>query len=160
MLFGGLAPRAVHGMLAGMDGVQNTSELREGARRTWHRQTGRYTPHRFGRQSWHRFLDDRTKILVRRVGGHPDERQGALIEAMINAEWQALKLEAEAEAAGAPAKERYNALHLAAEFRRQLLLLDRDLTSTTRYKPAPAPSSPPSLTEIIADAKRQRRAAT
>jgi hypothetical protein len=110
-------------------------------RRTYHRQLGRYEPLRFGPRSWYRFRDDRTAISCRRVRGQPDERQAGIIEAMFNAEWQALRLEAEAEAAET-AKERYSTLHLAVEFRRQQLLLDRDLAATMRKPPSPAKAKP------------------
>jgi hypothetical protein len=115
-----------------MNGVaQNSLVIRANYRKTTYRQqSGRYTPQRFGRQSWYRFLENRTAISNSEVHGEPTERQSRLIEHMINAEWQALKLEAEAETAKT-GREQYGRLRLAADFRRQLLLLDRELARTT-----------------------------
>jgi hypothetical protein len=74
---------------------------------------------------------------------------------MINAEWQALKLEAAVEAVET-GKEQYAALHLAAEFRRQLLLLDRDLAQTTR-KPPQQPQQLKTLAQHLAAKEAARQ---
>jgi hypothetical protein len=66
---------------------------------------------------------------------------------MIEAEWSALVCERKA--AESQGKVATDAFRLAAEVRRQLMLLDRELASTMRYKPAPASSSPPSLAEHL-----------
>jgi hypothetical protein len=79
-----------------------------------------------------------------------------LIEAMINAEWRALELEADAGAAETK-KEKHTALNLAAKWRRQLLLLDRDLVRATG-KPSPQPpEKPKTLAEHLAAKEAARQ---
>jgi hypothetical protein len=77
---------------------------------------------------------------VRRVGGEPDERQALLIAQMVAVEWSAL--EAEATARTLSGRPQIDALKLGAEFRRQLLLLDRDLAWATRAREAAASAVP------------------
>src|SRR5215470_5283338 len=116
--------------------------------RTLRRQLGRLTPRRFNsRQSWHRFSRDRRAGLIESVGGKPDVRQAHLIDQMVKTEWQALKLEAEAETANT-GKERYGRLRLATDYRRQLLLLDRDLAKTIPKRASAAPQ-PATLNDYL-----------
>jgi hypothetical protein len=61
-----------------------------------------------------------------------------LIDSMVNAEWQALLLERKAAEATTDWVATHS-LRLGAEFRRILLLLDRDFDRTT---PKPPPSTP------------------
>jgi hypothetical protein len=110
---------------------------------THRRELGRSNPRSFSQHSWWRFRQHRRGILIRRIGGEPDERQAGLIEAMVTAEWHALRLEAQAR--GEAGKAVLETLRLAAEYRRQLLLADRDLAAATRQaqaaaQPAPQPS--------------------
>jgi hypothetical protein len=140
------------------------SEPHAGARILTHRrQLGRLTPRRFTRPAWYRFSRDRRAGYIRRIGSDPDERQALLIEQMVQAEWSALVCdrrvaEAEArvaEAKGAraktnAAKDGLEAMRRAAEFRRMLILLDRDLNRATP-RPAPTPAAPPkTLAEHLA----------
>jgi hypothetical protein len=112
--------------------LQNSPIIRENYRKfTYRQQSGRYTPQRFGQQSWYRFLENRAAIYVDEVGGEPSQRQSRLIEQMVNAEWQALKLERQAENIE-DARDLLRFVDAAAEWRRQLLLLDRELAATMR----------------------------
>jgi|SRR6516165_6232993 hypothetical protein len=114
------------------------------------RQLGRLTPRRYdSQQSWHRFARDRRGTLIERVGGKPDIHQAHLIDQMCHVEWQALKLESEAETAKT-AKDHYGRLRLAADYRRQLLLLDRELVAASkRAASAPAPAEPEPILDPI-----------
>jgi hypothetical protein len=124
---------------------------------TMRRQLGRSTPRRYdSQQSWHRFSRDRRGALIERVGGKPDIRQAHLIDQMSHVEWQALKLEAEAEAAKT-GKEQYDRLRLAADFRRQLLLLDRELALTTKRSTAEPAPRPARLAKCLASNEDHRR---
>jgi hypothetical protein len=111
---------------------------------TQRREIGRSTPRAFTRTCWWRFASDRRGGYIRRVGGQPDERQGLIIAQMIEAEWN--KLRCEHEARSATGKAAYELMKLAAEWSRQLLLLDRALASATpRPVPAKARPGPPQL---------------
>jgi hypothetical protein len=90
---------------------------------------GRYIPKAVSEPARWRFTRDRREGYLRRIGGAPDERQALIITQMIDAEWQAWVCERKA--AEANARVATEALRLAAEFRRQLMLLDRDLARTT-----------------------------
>jgi hypothetical protein len=81
------------------------------------------------------------------VGGEPDDRQARIIDQMVHAEWQAVKIEAEADATTSE-KARYGRLKLAAEYRRQLLLLDRDLAVATR-RAASTPEEPAPILDPV-----------
>ena len=121
------------------------------------RQLGRHMPRTFTRKSWWLFLSRRRTALVGTVGGQPDERQGRLIETLIRVEWAAL--ESEETARTLKGKAKIDALRLAAEYRRQMLLLDRDLARTLP-KPAPqsaSPKEPPALPDLIAAAVQGRK---
>lgn len=107
---------------------------------TQRRELGRLNPRRFTQTARWRFNADRRGSYLRRVGGQPDERQALIIAQMIGAEWQALVCEHNA--ANADARTATEALRLAAEYRRQLMLLDRDLALTTRKPPSPAKPKP------------------
>jgi hypothetical protein len=134
-----------------MGGMEAAPTITEGYRKvTYRQQVGLYTPFRFETRSWYRFVQDRTANLLRRIGGSPDERQSGLIEQAIRCEWQALKLEAEAETADSD-HSRHTKLRIAASYRRALLLADRDLAWTMRGgRPAPKVKAAGnrSLTEI------------
>jgi hypothetical protein len=120
---------------------------------THRREVGRSTPRRFSRHAWWRFRQDRRAGYIRRIGCEPSERQALLIDQMVVAEWQALELEAKAR--GDTGRDQLESLRLATECRRRLLLLDRDLASTTRAKtpqgrPNPVgPQPPPSLDQLF-----------
>jgi hypothetical protein len=116
---------------------------------TVRRQLGRSTPRRYNsQQSWRRFSRDRRGALIDRVGGKPNIRQAHLIDQMVTAEWRALQLEAEADAAKT-GRERYGRLRIAADYRKQLLLLDRELDRTIPKAPPPAPRPTARLADII-----------
>jgi len=141
------------GISGGMEvAAPNIMPSREISRRsTYHRQLGRMQPVRFSPHSRWRFQADRAAILLRRVGGQPDERQAHLIDQMIHAEWQALMLGHEAKTA-ASEQLKYRRIDLAQEARRQLLLLDRELAATTRQaRAAPPPKTARPLSDIVAD---------
>jgi hypothetical protein len=74
---------------------------------------------------------------------------------MIGAEWQALVCEHNA--TNADARAAIEALRLAAEFRRQLLLLDRDLAQTTRKPPQQPPQQPKTLAQHLAAKEAARQ---
>jgi hypothetical protein len=113
------------------------------------REIGRLQPRTFREEGWWRFSRDRRRGYVRRLGGPPDERQGLLISQLVTAEWN--KLKCEHEARGVSGKAAYDLMKLAAEWSRQLLLLDRDL-ARTMPPPAPQPAAPsPSLAEVLAE---------
>jgi hypothetical protein len=103
-------------------------------------QLRRVMPRTFNEQSWHYFERDRRRSLIARCGGWAGEGEAYLIDQIINAEYQALKLEAAAEAAERE-KDRYGRLRLATEYRRQLLLHERDLIAATKRKMAALPSA-------------------
>src|SRR6516164_11579003 len=110
---------------------------------------GRYTPVSFSPNARWKFVRSRRASYVRRIGGDPDEREALIISQMIEAEWSALQ--AEAEARQLTGKLRLASLRIAAEHRRQLLLLDRDLAATTRARAAAKPD--PSPGSRLADTK-------
>jgi hypothetical protein len=127
---------------------------------------GRYVPKRFSAPSRWRFVRDRQAGYVRRVGGGvPTEHQALIIQQMIDAEWSALicdrraaeadRRAAEATSARAKtsaAKDARDALSQAVNFRRLLLLLDRDLARATP-RPAPPTERSPSLAEVLAETR-------
>jgi hypothetical protein len=94
------------------------------------RQLGRSTPHTFDKHAKSRFGKQRRASYLRRVGGEPDDRQAFLIDAMLHAEWTALQLEAKAQ--NEEGKTAFLLLQQAAEYRRQLLLADRELARATK----------------------------
>jgi hypothetical protein len=109
---------------------------------TGRRELGRLTPRRYTQTARWRFNADRRGSYLRRIGGPPDERQALIVDQMINAEWRALVCENKATNAEAGAAMRQE--QLATEWRRQLLLLDRDLAATMRKPPqAPVEVVPP-----------------
>ena len=94
-------------------------------------------------------MQERRALLVERVGGKPDERQAALIEEMINTEWQALRLEAQA--LSEAGKVMLLTMKLAAEYRRLYRLADRDLDRNPARPPLPSDTDPPpTLSEHLA----------
>src|SRR5215831_8383103 len=85
---------------------------------------GRYMPQSFNIRARWKFAQARRAEYLRRVGGDPDDRQVLIISSMIEAEWSALQSEAQAkEEIG---RLRLASLRIAAEHRRQIILLDRD----------------------------------
>lgn len=121
---------------------------------------GRYTPRTFTPHSRWKFNRDRRTDKLRRVGGDPDERQAAVIQIAMDAEWS--MLECKATARTLSGSQKIEALRLAAEYQRQWLLAERDLDRTIpRPKPAAAaePLKPPPIADIIADALQRREAA-
>jgi hypothetical protein len=115
---------------------------------TQRRELGRLTPRRFTQTARWRFNADRRGSYLRRIGGPPDERQALIIAQMVSAEWQALVCEHNAaKAAEADAEAATKALRLAAEFRRQLMLLDRDLAATMR-KPRERARAKPGVPQL------------
>ena len=93
----------------------------------------RYTPRNTSYQSARRFYRERLTEYFRRVGGSPNEHEAQLIDQMINEEWQALRLEGEA-GETEDEKKRYGRLRQALDYRRLLMLHDRELTTATNRK--------------------------
>jgi len=93
---------------------------------------GRYKPTNSSAKTRWRFVRERRTEYLRRVGGVADDRERLLITQMIEAEWSALL--SEAEARQLEGKLRLASLRIAAEHRRQLLLLDRDLVVAIRER--------------------------
>ena len=122
---------------------------------TQRHELGRLTPRRFSQTARWRFNQDRRGGYLRRIGGPPDERQALIISQMIGAEWQALVCEHNA--ANADVRAATEALRLAAEFRRQLLLLDRDLAQTARKPPQPPLQQPKTLAQHLAAKEAARQ---
>jgi hypothetical protein len=106
---------------------------------------GRLRPVSFSDKSLSRFRDDRIGEYRERIGGEGDERQRLIIEQMISAEWQ--KLRCENEAQRATGKDAYDLMRLAAEWSRQLILLDRNLASATP-RPSQSKASKPGPSQI------------
>jgi hypothetical protein len=107
--------------------------------------TGRYMPARISPHSRWRFQRDRRAALLRRIGGKPDERQALAISMLIDAEWALTVAQHDAEAAP-DARTRIEAMRLAADARKQVLLWDRALVSAT---PTPqAPQAPDPMTRL------------
>jgi hypothetical protein len=107
---------------------------------------GRMVPRSFSEPCRWRFDRDRRAGYVRRCGGALTDAQALIVDQMIRAEWLALRTERDAAEAAEP-RDRAELLRLAAEHRRQLLLLNRDLEKTIRL---PEPARPPSLAGLFA----------
>jgi hypothetical protein len=123
-------------MLAPMTEAHETSRIRTNAS-----ELGRITPRRFSAPAKWRFRQDRRTAYLRRCGGEPSERQAMIIDQMLTSEWTALQLEAKAK--NETGKAALDMLRVAAEYRRQLLLLDKELAGTTRRQPAARPRPGP-----------------
>jgi len=94
-----------------------------------------------------RFDRDRRAAYVKRCGGSLSEAQALIVDQLIAAEWMALKTERDA--AAVQGRDRIDLMRLAAEHRRQVLLLNRDIERTIR-PPDAEPARPPSLAEYLA----------
>ena len=104
--------------------------------------TGRYMPARISPHSRWRFQRDRRAGLLRRIGGGPpDERQALAISMLIDAEWALTVASHDAEAAP-DVRTRTEAMRLAADARKQVLLWDRALVSATPTPQVPQPADP------------------
>jgi hypothetical protein len=100
---------------------------------------GRYVPKRFSAPSRWRFVRDRQAGYLRRIGGGvPTEHQALIIQQLIEAEWS--KLRCEHEAKNVAGKAVYELLRLAAEWSRQVLLLDRALVARRLTMAAQCPN--------------------
>lgn len=89
----------------------------------------------------------RAALIGRIGGGQPSERQALAIDMLIRAEWSVVV--AEHDAAEAPdARTRTDAMRVAGDARKQVLLWDRALTAAA---PPPVPPKPPmTLAEYLA----------
>jgi hypothetical protein len=92
---------------------------------------------------------------LRRIDSEPDDRQALIISSMIDAEWNAYVCEIKAHEADPATAAKM--LRLAAEWRRQLLLLDRDLDLTCRRSLEPSSERPKTLAEHLAAKDVARR---
>ena len=116
---------------------------------------GRYTPSTINPTSRWRFFRERHAEMIRRIGGGPpDERQALAIRMLIESEWDMRRAQHDADTA-TKSGDRYNALRLAADARKQVLLWDRALTAATP-KPEPASAPQPTFDQVLADIARRR----
>ena len=115
---------------------------------------GRYSPVRITEHSRWRFFRHRRDELLRRIGGTPTERQGLAIEMLVQAEWAVTVAEHDAGAATDP-RTRIDAMRVAGDARKQVLLWDRALVSATPPQVAERPEDPMSRFQA-AVAARQR----
>jgi len=117
---------------------------------------GRYTPKRVNDHSRWRFFRARRAELLQRIAGSPnDERQMLAIEMLIKSQWVLFVAERDA-AEASNARARAEALRIANDARKQVLLWHRELTAATpRPTPAAGPQ-PPSLSDVLADIARRR----
>jgi hypothetical protein len=117
---------------------------------------GRYAPKRINEHSRWRFLRKHRAESIRRIGGPPDERQALAIDMLAKSEWTLFV--AEHDAAAAPsARARGEALRVANDARKQVLLWNRELTAATS-RPAAAVEPAPSLQDVVAGIVARRRA--
>ena len=115
------------------------ARMSEGTRISALSQTGRYQPASVSPHSRWRFIRDRRAGLLSRIGGGPpDERQALTINMLVDAEWALTVAQHDAEAA-TDARTRLEAMRLAADARKQLLLWNRELVAAT---PAPQALQP------------------
>jgi hypothetical protein len=100
----------------------------------------RYAPKRPTAHSrWRFFRSHRASLIERIGGGQPTERQALAIDMLLRAEWAVVV--AEHDAALAPdARTRTDAMRVAGDSRKQVLLWDRALTAAA---PPPAPPERP-----------------
>jgi hypothetical protein len=99
---------------------------------------GRYTPKRVNDHSRWRFFRARRAELIQRIAGSPNERQALGIEMLVKSQWVLFVAERDADAAP-DARARAEALRIANDARKQVLLWHRELTAAT---PPPAPAEP------------------
>src|ERR1700752_1255672 len=89
---------------------------------------GRYTPRRVNDHTRWRFIRNRRDELIQRIGAVcPDQRQSLGISQLVGAEWALHRAEGEVEAAK-NSRYRQNAMKIAADARKQVLLWSRELT--------------------------------
>jgi len=100
----------------------------------------RYSPKRPTAHSRWRFFRAHRALLIARIGGgQPTERQALAIDMLLRSQWSVIV--AEHDAAQAPdARMRTDAMRVAADARKQVLLWDRALAAAA---PPPAPPEPP-----------------
>ena len=92
---------------------------------------GRLTPRSVSDDARLRFEKERRNGYLRRIGGGPpDERQSFLIDQMMLSEWRAFELEERAKRSRS-SRAAASMWRQAAEYRRQLLLADRELARAT-----------------------------
>jgi hypothetical protein len=117
----------------------------------------RYSPTRVNEHTKWRFLRKHRAELIRRVGGSASERQALAIEMLAKSEWTLFIAEYDADQATDP-HARGQALRIANDARKQVLLWTRELTAAT---PPLAPAEPPgaALDRHIANLRRGSDAA-
>jgi hypothetical protein len=117
---------------------------------------GRYAPKRISEHTRWRFLRDRRTALIRRIGGGPPtERQALAIDMMVATEWSVVVAEHDAEATTDP-RTRTDAMRVAADARKQVLLWDRALTAAMPpIVPTESPDPLAALHQHLAERQRQ-----
>jgi hypothetical protein len=123
--------------------TQNAAQRRHS---TNARETGRYLPRRFNRVTRERFLRARRRAYLARISSTPSDAQSAMIQSLGSLEWAALAAEAEGGLVG---------FREAREHRR---LFQRFLGDFERSLAAVKPDRPQSLSEVLAQATRERLA--
>ena len=101
---------------------------------------GRYTPKRVNEHSRWRFFRARRTELIDRIQSIPDARQQLAIEMLVKAQWISFVAECDA-AEASDTRTRAEALRVANDARKQVLLWHRELTAATP-PPAVAPVDP------------------
>jgi hypothetical protein len=114
---------------------------------------GRYTPKRVNEHSRWRFFRARRAEAIQRVSGSaPNERQALAIEMLVKSQWHLFVAE-RAAADATDTRARAEALRIANDSRKQVLLWHRELTAAS---PLPAPPGPPDITDILAEIASRR----
>jgi hypothetical protein len=122
---------------------------------------GRYDPKVISEPAHWRFIRSRREGYLREVDEEPTEYQAALIDQMIEVEWQAFACKYRA---SSNTDERIvtRQLELFAEFSRQLMVLRRDFTKA-KARPPSLPKAKPGPPQLDLEAHmaklRQREAA-
>lgn len=115
---------------------------------------GRYVPRQINENTRWRFTRARRAELLLRIGAEPNERQRLAIEQLVRSQWSLFVAERDFDAAP-NAKARAEAMRIANDCRKQVLLWHRELTAAT---PPPTPAPEPTLADVLADIAARRRA--
>lgn len=103
-------------------------------------------PRRFTRRARTRFDADLRRFYLSRIEGEPTPRQATAIDMLCRSEWAAALAEHEAETAEDP-RTRTEAMRVASDARKAILLWTRELTAAT--PPPPPAERPDALTAIL-----------